>query len=108
MLFRRIEDGENFTVDCTAAATQGATELPSMSELISPEERRQFLKKLFGGDQAGFDKFCAELESAADWSEAHRYIMDHFYEHSINPYIEEASRFSGLVYKRYFPTDMYV
>jgi len=49
-----------------------------------------------------------QLEAARDWVAAHRLIEAHFYRHQINPYQKDATRFSDLVYKRYFPHDVYI
>ncbi|MCK6562639.1 hypothetical protein HUU39_09350 [candidate division KSB1 bacterium] len=102
------EDQENFTVRRSALEQNTARDLQSLAQLISAEQRRHLLRKLFAGDAQRFDLLCAQLETAPAWNLARRLLHQHFKVHGINPYQEEARRFSSLVYKRYFPQDAYV
>lgn len=105
MLLRKFEDDENFIVKRAAHAGQKAEKLQSLASLISPEQRQRLLHKLFDDERASFERLLLQLEAALSWSAAHRMLEQHFAEHQINPYGEEAIRFSNLVYKRYFPKD---
>lgn len=94
---------ENFIINRAAIASTTAAQLQSLAALIPPPQRQQFSKKLFGGDAAAFEKLLAQLETAPSWRIAHRVLDQHFYQRQISPYAHEATRFSDLVYKRYFP-----
>lgn len=102
------EDQENFTVRRSALEQNTTRDLQSLAQLISAEQRRHLLRKLFAGDAQRLEVLCAQLEAAPAWNLARRILHQHFKVHDINPYQEEARRFSSLVYKRYFPQDAYV
>ncbi len=108
MPIRNFADEENFVVQRATIARSDCEQLQSLATLMPPQLRQQFLKKLFRSDAARFDKLLLQLEAARDWVAAHRLIEAHFYRHQINPYQNDATRFSDLVYKRYFPQDEYI
>ncbi len=103
MPIRFIDDDKNFTIQRSAIVQPRAEKLPNLSALMPPQTRQRFLKKLFCSDAARFEKLLAELEIAPNWVVAYRLIDADFGLHQINPYRNEAIRFSDLVYKRYFP-----
>jgi hypothetical protein len=105
---RKTENDQNFAIDFSTSAGRSAQKLPSMMEMISPEQQKRFVKKLFGGEAASYDRLLAQLDSISSWKEAHRFLADYFQQHGINPYHDEAVRFSDLVYRRYFPQDIYL
>lgn len=108
MPIREIDDEDNFTIHRAAIAQAGAEPLHSFAAMISPQQRQQFLKKLFNGDTACFEQLLSKLEAAPTWSAAHRAIELCFQQKRISPYHAEATRFSNLVYKRYFPKDEHI
>jgi len=108
MLQRRMEEEQAMTIDLSASSGRSVEDLPSVAGLISPGQHQRFLKKLFGGDAANYRSLLVQLDTFASWPEAHHYLEDYFQEHNINPYCDEAVRFSDLVYLRYFPADVYV
>jgi hypothetical protein len=103
MSVRGFDSRDNFTVNSAALAQTAGAQLQSLAALIPPPQRQQFSKKLFGGDAAAFEKLLAGLETAPNWRIAHRLMEQYFYQRQINPYHHQATRFSDLVYKRYFP-----
>jgi hypothetical protein len=103
MPIRIVDDDKNFTIQRSAIAKNHSGNLQSLAALMPPQDRQLFLKKLFHRDAARFEKLLAELETAPSWVAAHRLIDSHFGLYQINPYHNEAIRFSDLVYKRYFP-----
>lgn len=105
MSVRFYDSRENFTINRAALAGNTAAQLQSLSTMISPPLRQQFSKKLFGGDAAAFESLLAQLETAPNWRTAHRVLDHYFYQRQISPYANDATRFSDLVYKRYFPLD---
>jgi hypothetical protein len=108
MPIREINDDENPTINCATIANNGAANLPSLGTLIPPRLREQFSKKLFDGDTSRLEELLARLETAPNWRVAHILIGRYFHHHQISPYHAQASRFSDLIYKRYFPNDVYV
>jgi len=104
----KIEDDDNFTIKCSVLAGKDTEKLQSVASLIKREQQQRFVKKLFAGDMASFDALLARLEIAPDWITAHRLIEMHFKAHRLNPYQPEATHFSNLIYKRYFPRDEHI
>ena len=108
MLQRKTEDDQNFTIDFSANPGHRREEFPSVTDMISPEQQKRFLKKLFGGDASGYRDLLAHIDTISTWPEAHRHLEDYFQQHGINPYHDAAVCFSDAVYRRYFPQDNYV
>ncbi len=103
MLVRMIDNCDNLTVNCATLAQTTAAQLQSLAALIPLPQRRQFSKKLFGGDATACEKLLTRLETAPNWRIAHHVMEQYFHQHRISPYNNFATRFSDLVYKRYFP-----
>ena len=103
MPVRTIDSRDNFTVSCATLAQTAAAQLQSLAALIPPPQRQHFSKKLFGGDAAACEKLLTRLETAPNWRIAHHMMEQYFHQYQISPYNNDATRFSDLVYKRYFP-----
>jgi hypothetical protein len=108
MSIRGFADRENFVVRLSTTPRRGCDELQSLAALMPPQLRQQFVKKLFHSDAARFEKLLVQLEAAPDWMVAHRLLEAYFRRYQINPYQNDATRFSDLVYKRYFPQDEHI
>ncbi len=108
MLMRRIAEADNFVVRTSDLNESHSGTMTSLAQLISPQQRQRFVKQVFGGDPAAYDQLMLELDSASDWPQAHRLIRRHFRKHQINPYLKEAASLSNLIYRRYYPHDVYV
>ncbi|MGH7492791.1 MAG: hypothetical protein ACREOO_10390 [bacterium] len=105
---RKTEDDKSLAIDLSTCAGRSVQKLPSMTEMISPEQQKRLLKKLFAGDKANFAHLLAQLDAISSWKEAHRFLDDYFQQHGINPYHDAAVCFSDLAYRRYFPQDTYL
>ncbi len=108
MPIRPIDDAQNFTIDLHARVSRETNTLQSLQPMISRQHRQRFVKKLFAGNGSAFDGFIAELDVIPEWGEAHQAMKEYFSERYINPYQEEAICLTDLVYKRYFPMDVYI
>jgi hypothetical protein len=108
MPIREINDEDNFVINRAAIAQAGGEPLQSLAAMISPQQRQQFLSKLFNGDVSCFERLLSQLEATPTWSAAHRIIELCFQQQRISPYHAAATRFSNLVYKRYFPKDEHI
>lgn len=107
MLQRKIEEERNSIIDFSERASS-VEKLPSVTAMISPEQQKRFIKKLFRGDAAGYQHLLKQLEGFSTWAGAHHFLEGYFQEHGIDPYHDEAVRFSDVVYRRYFPQDIEV
>lgn len=108
MPVRSYADEENFVIRRSAITRRDCEKLQSLTALMPPQLQQQFVKKLFRSDATRFEKLLMQLEAAPDWVVAHRLIEAYFYRHQINPYQNDATRFSDLIYKRYFPQDEHI
>lgn len=99
------DDAQNFVINRSAIPSRAAKQLKSLTQLISLEQRRFFVKKLFAGEATPFEQLCKTLEPAPDWREAHRILEECWKTHRIGPMQKEAKLLSDLVYKRYFPNE---
>lgn len=82
--------------------------LEDINRLISPKQRKKFIKKIFNKKEAQFLEFLNLMNNTPTWKHASNLIDSYFYQQGINPYSKEALEFSDLVYNRYFPKDIAV
>lgn len=108
MPIRPIDDAHNFKIAVHHRPSRETHALENLHAMISLQHRQRFVKKLFGGKSSEFDDLIAELDAIPDWSEAHLVMKSYFSERYINPYQEEAICLTDIVYKRYFPMDVYI
>ncbi len=108
MLQRKIQTDQNFAVEAPARAGNSEEEVSGLAGMISQEQQKRFIKKLFKGNAANYRHLLARLEAGSNWAEAHRILEDYFQRHGLDPYHDDAVRFSDLVYRRYFPQDVYL
>lgn len=105
---RRMAETENFVIRTSGLNESHSGTKMSLAQLITPQQRQRFVRQVFSGDTAAYEQLLHELDAAAEWSQAHRLIRQYFRKHQINPYVNEAAAFSNLIYRRYFPYDVYV
>ncbi len=108
MPIRPFDDAQNFKIDLHARANREANALQNLQQMISAQHRQRFVKKIFGGNASEFERFLAELDAIPEWGEAHQTMKEYFSDRYINPYQEEAICLTDIVYKRYFPLDVYI
>ncbi len=82
--------------------------LEDITRLISPKQRKKFIKKIFSKKEKKFLEFLSLMNNTPNWKHASNLIDSYFFQQGINPYSKEALEFSDLVYNRYFPKDIAV
>jgi len=82
--------------------------LEDLSRIISPKQRKKFVKKIFNRKEKKYQEFISLMNSTPTWKHASNLIDNFFYQQGINPYSSEALEFSDIVYNRYFPKDIAV
>lgn len=87
------------TYDITAKRAN----LPELQQLISEDDRKRFLKKIFRKDETHYATSLSELNSMTSWKEASIYIDKILIANDVDPYSNEAVRFSELMHRRFFP-----
>ena len=81
-------------------------ELEDLNKLITPKQRKKFIKKVFKKNEQQYVDFLTHLNGTPDWKNASNMIDNFFYQQGLNPYSKEALEFSDLIYNRYFPKDI--
>jgi hypothetical protein len=89
----------------SAAGETGTSELPDMHSLFSLAEQKLFTKKIFDKDEVSFREALDELNRIIDWEEASKFIEKIFDVNDVDPFSEEAIRFTDRVQGRYLPID---
>ena len=80
--------------------------LEDLNTLITPKQRKKFIKKIFHKQEQQYQEFITLLNGTPSWKNASTLIDSFFYQQGVNPYSKEALEFSDLVYNRYFPKDI--
>ena len=89
----------------TAAGASGTSELPDMHSLFTLAEQKLFTKKIFDKDEVSLREALDELNRITDWEEASKFIEKIFDVNEVDPFSEEAIRFTDRVQSRYLPID---
>lgn len=106
MITRRIiDDAENFNISRASIGRGEPKNLPALAQLFSHKEKRRFTEKLFAGEAEILDRLLTTLESVNSWSDANRILQEYLAQIGINPYLDEATRLSDRIYRRYYPKD---
>ncbi|MCS6988766.1 MAG: hypothetical protein NZM06_04545 [Chloroherpetonaceae bacterium] len=84
------------------AKRQQETSLRDVRLLISEDERKRFVKRLFKGSEAEYEKAIAAINDKKTWREASLYI-DHeiFSRFKVDEFSSEAVAFVDIVFERY-------
>jgi hypothetical protein len=82
--------------------------LEDLSRIVSPKQRKRFIKKIFNKKEGQYQEFINLMNSTPTWKHASNLIDNFFYQQKINPYSKEALELSDMVYNRYFPKDIAV
>lgn len=77
--------------------------LPDLHQLISEDDRKKFLKRIFKKDDAFYASSLHTLNAMTSWKEASIYIDKILIANDVDPYSSEAVRFSELVHHHFFP-----
>jgi len=71
----------------------------TLADIISPEAREKFIRKLFNKSEANYERAIELLNSAVNWKEASIYLDAFFLRNKIDPFSKYALRLSDLVYQ---------
>jgi hypothetical protein len=68
---------------------------------IGESDKRRFVRKLFGGDESGFNNAIRQVSEANNWKEASRKIDTIFIMNKIYPYTSDAKRFIKVLSEQF-------
>jgi hypothetical protein len=72
-----------------------------LHSLINAADRKRYVRKLFGRDEAVYERAITLLNGKASWREASECIDELFVRHEVDLYSRLAVKFTDDVYKRY-------
>lgn len=85
-----------------ASAATGASGLPDLRVLISEEDRRKIIKRVFKGSEENYDRAVAMINDKKSWRDASLFIDDEvFLKYKVDEYSSEAVLFTDIVFSRY-------
>jgi hypothetical protein len=76
---------------------------PVIEQLMNDNERKRFVKKIFGQDENAYTTALHALASAATWKQASKYLDEIFIHHDVDPYSSDAERFVDIVFDHFHP-----
>ncbi len=77
---------------------------PSLADLqsvVTYEQSRRFIKKLFGDDEGYYMVVLTTLNSMATWKDASSYLNDFFELNRLDPCTNEVIEFTDVIHQRY-------
>lgn len=102
-LFERKTDNEiNFKIDLKENLSATRKKLPSIRSMITPKQRKVFIKKLFFRKETEYEQFIDTLETADNWAEAYKAVEKEFTNRKISLNGEEAISFTNILFQRYY------
>ena len=76
-----------------------------MALTVAGKLEKTFVKKLFGGEQEGFEDLLGRLEEAESWRVAKILIDNELFKRDVDPFSREAIKLVDLVYILYYPEE---
>jgi hypothetical protein len=80
--------------------------LRNVESLISAREKERVVKKIFHKDEEDYKRIITLLNNMTNWTLAFRLIKWVFLERRVDPFSRDASKFTNLIYLRYFPEEL--
>jgi len=77
--------------------------LPSLTSLIDPKIKKEFVKKLFKNDETAFNELLQQLDLIKNWPDAWHKVEIELSKRDANIHDAVAVRLTNILYARYFP-----
>lgn len=76
--------------------------LPDLRLLISDEDRKKIIRRVFKGSEPEYDRAVMDINEKKNWRDASLYIDEEvFLKHKVDEYTHEAVLFTDIVFSRY-------
>jgi hypothetical protein len=75
--------------------------LTDLTALMSDQQRKRFIRKIFQKDEDYFRSVLRTLDDLMTWEEAKTYLKDFFLTNDLDPYAADVVEFTDLVQQRY-------
>lgn len=111
--FRKLADTEESSVNIANEIAEVVTKkldgdvLPTMLKIITVDQSRRFIKKIFRKDEKKYIRFIRLIDRIPYWKAAYSTTIKLFRKLRVSRYSKEALELSNLIYLRYFPRDSY-
>jgi hypothetical protein len=78
-------------------------DLEPIENFIDDDDRKRFIKKIFNKNENDYLDMVNEINKLSSWKQASVFIDEIFIMNEIDPYAQEAVRFTELAYRKFFP-----
>jgi hypothetical protein len=78
-----------------------AAALPGLEELITDQQRKRFVKKIFHRDADYYQTVITALEEMSGWEQASTYLMEFYRTNELDPFSGDVVEFTDIVQKRF-------
>jgi hypothetical protein len=75
--------------------------LPGLEELITDQQRKRFVKKIFHRDVDYYQTVITALEEMSGWEQASTYLMEFYRTNELDPFSGDVVEFTDIVQKRF-------
>ena len=79
--------------------------LASLYDLISQEQKEQFVEKMFKKDDAYYAGIITALNKTSTWKEASLYLNELYQTNGLDPFTDEVVEFTDIIHSRYSTPD---
>jgi ribosomal 30S subunit maturation factor RimM len=103
ILHRRTGSFYNETIKVKNLSDKSQKNLASLQSLITPNQKKKIVKKIFRNDEKAYDDFIQQLEAINNWQEAWQMIEAELNKRNIEAHEPNSVFFTDILYCRYFP-----
>lgn len=84
-------------------AAEALPDLPDLYSLISLNQQKLFVRKIFNKDEVEFRNVIDRLSRSSNWDDASMILDEIFQEQNVDPYSKAAILFTNVINSRYIP-----
>ncbi len=106
ILHRRTDSLYNKTIKVKNHTDKSQKLLVSLDSLITPNQKKKIVKKIFRNDEKVYDDFIQQLEAINNWQDAWQTVEAELNKRDICTHQSDAVFFTDILFCRYFPEDL--
>ena len=106
ILHRRTGSLYDKTIKVKNHSDKNQKNLASLNSLITPDQKKKIVKKLFNNDEKAYDDFIQRLEVTNNWQEAWQMVEAEVNKRDIETHEPDTVFFTDILYCRYFPENL--
>ncbi len=89
----------------TRIETQHRQNLSSLQSMIGPEQRNEFIKKMFKGNESSYNALIQDLEIIDSWGDALKRVEVECDRQKLYLHDQKVISFTDILYRRYYPEE---